>query len=74
MVLKGSYYNILLTRYGNGNDEVLESRFMVSVSSFCDWMDTVADLSCCEVVIRDVETLSFDVPTSFIPRWFKYGD
>ena len=47
---------------------------MVSVSSFSDWMDIVANLSCSEVVIRDVEQISFDVPTSFTPRWFKYGD
>lgn len=74
MVLKDSYYNVLLSRYGNADGSVVESRFMVSVSSFRDWMDIVADLSCCEVTVRDVETLSFDIPTSFTPRWFKYGD
>ena len=74
MVLHDSYYNVLLTRYGNEDVGIVESRFMVSVSAFSDWMDTVVDLSHSEVVIRDVETLSFDVPTSFTPRWFKYGD
>ena len=73
MVLKDSYYNVLLTRYGNEDGKVVEARFMVSVSALGDWL-TFADLSCCEVTIRDVETLSFDVPSSFTPRWFKFGD
>lgn len=51
-----------------------ETRWMVSVSSFKDWMDIVGDLTCTEVVIRDMELISFDVPTSFTPRWFKYCD
>lgn len=74
MVLRDSYYNVLLSRYGNDDGEVVESRFMVSVSALSAWMDIFSDLSRCEVTIRAVETLSFDVPTSFIPRWFKYGD
>ena len=66
-----SYYNVLVSRYGNDDEDVVEFRWMVSVDAFSSWLKTI-DFKCCEVVIRDIQVISFD--SDFTPpRWFKYG-
>lgn len=65
------YYNVLVSRYGNDDGEVVEFRWMVSVEAFSSWLKTV-DLQRCEVTIRDIEDIGFDSDIT-PPRWFKYG-
>lgn len=69
---KNTYYNILVSRYGNDDGEVVEFRWKVSVDSLSDWLRSI-DLHCCEVLIRDIESIQFDSVIT-PPRWFKYGD
>ena len=69
---KKSYYNILVSKYGNDDGKVVESRWMVTVDSLPSWLRSV-DLSRCEVLIRDIEVIGFDCLTS-PPLWFRYGD
>lgn len=69
---KNTYYNILVSRYGNDDGDVVESRWFVSVDALPAWLHTI-DLQCCEVLIRDIENIHFDCAIT-PPRWFKYGD
>lgn len=69
---KNSYYNVLVSRYGDDDGEVVEFKWMVSVDAFSSWLKTI-DLQCCEVTIRDIEVIGFDSVIT-PPRWFKYGD
>lgn len=69
---KNTYYNILVSRYGNDDGEVVEFRWMVSVDALPVWLHTI-DLQRCEVLIRDIENIHFDCVIT-PPRWFKFGD
>ena len=68
---KNAYYNVLVSRYGNDDGEVVEFRWMVSVDAFSSWLKSI-DLHRCELTTRDIEFIGFDCVTT--PRWFKYGD
>ena len=69
---KNTYYNILVSRYGNDDGEVVEFRWFVSVDALSVWLLTI-DLHCCEVLIRDIEDIRFDSAVT-PPRWFQFGD
>lgn len=69
---KNDYYNVLVSRYGNDDGKVVELRWIVSVDAFSSWLKTI-DFRCCEVTIRDIQTIGFDSVIT-PPRWFKYGD
>lgn len=69
---KNTYYNVLVSQYGNSDGDVVESRWMVSVDAFPAWLHSI-DFQLCEVLIRDIEDIHFDCAIT-PPRWFKYGD
>lgn len=69
---KNTYYNILVSCYGNDDGEVVEFRWRVSVDSLSDWLRSI-DLQRCEVLIRDIESIQFDSVIT-PPRWFRFGD
>lgn len=71
-LFKNTYYNILVSRYGNDDGGVVEFRWFVSVDALPAWLYTI-DLQCCEVTIRDIENIHFDSAIA-PPRWFKFGD
>ena len=54
---KNSYYNVLVSRYGNDDGKVVEFRWKVSIDAFPSWLKSI-DLQRCEVTIRDIEGLS----------------
>ena len=64
---KNLYYNVLVSRYGNDDGEVVEFRWMVSVDAFTSWLKTI-DLQRCEVTIRDIEVIGFDCVLLRSPR------
>lgn len=66
---KNNYYNVLVSRYGNDDKEVVEFRWMVSVDAFTSWLKCI-DFHCCEVAIRAIEVIGFDSVIT-PPRWFK---
>lgn len=66
------YYNILVSRYGNDDGKVVESRWYVSIDSLSDWLSSI-DFHCCEVLIRDIESIQFDSAIT-PPSLFCYGD
>ena len=69
--VRSSYYNVLSSKYGNVVGSVIEHRLFVRVDFLSDWLKTI-DLQEYEVLIRDVEELSFD--SSFAPRLLQFGD
>ena len=69
--VKASYYNVLSSKYGNVDGSVIEHRLFVLVDYLSDWLKTI-DLHEYEVLIRDVEELSFD--SSVPPRLLQFGD
>lgn len=70
---KKQFYNVLVSRYGNDDGGVIEHRFFIDVDYFSDWLKCKdVDLQRCEVLIRDIEYISFDSVSP--PHLIQLGD